>query len=384
MNVSEPFIVRPVATSLLMLGLFFVGAVGYALIPIAGVPQVDIPTIQVSANLPGASAETMATTVAAPLERQLGLIAGLDTMSSTSSLGQASIVLQFDLSRDVDGAAQDVQSAITAASGDLPKNLPHPPIASKANPTDALLMTIGVSSDTLPMAKVDEYAETVLTLELARIPGVGFIDYHGEQKPAVRVQVDPAALAALGIGLEDVRNELAQATSNIPKGTLNGARQSFTLDSTDQLSDAQGYSNIVLASRNGATVRLKDVARVVDSVEDARSGAWVGLKPAVQVDVHKQLGYNINQTVARIKAELPRIQQALPPGLKLALLQDKTNNPRLGDRPAVHAAADDRACRHRRVPVRAQPACDADSVPGDSACAGRHDCGDVSHWVHAR
>ena len=325
MNISERFIVRPIATSLLMLGIFFLGVVGYILIPIAGVPQVDIPTIQVQASLPGASAETMATTVAAPLERQLALIPGLDSMSSTSSLGATSITIQFDLARDVDGAAFDVQSAINAAAGDLPKNLPHPPILQKANPADALLMTVAVTSDALPIAKVDEYAETVLALELARIAGVGFIDYHGQQKPAVRVQVNPAALAALGISLEDVRGVLSQATANLPKGTLNGAQQAATIDATDQLVAAREYADIIVAYRNGSAVRLKDVTSVIDGAEDSRSAAWIGdHRQAVLVDVHKQPGHNINRTVARIRAELPRIQQALPPSLKLTLLQDRT------------------------------------------------------------
>jgi hydrophobe/amphiphile efflux-1 (HAE1) family protein len=325
MNISGRFIVRPIATSLLMLGIFFLGIVGYILIPIAGVPQVDIPTIQVQASLPGASAETMATTVAAPLERQLALIPGLDSMSSTSSLGATSITIQFDLARDVDGAAFDVQSAINAAAGDLPKNLPHPPTLQKANPADALLMTVAVTSDALPIAKVDEYAETVLALELARIAGVGVIDYHGQQKPAVRVQVNPAALAALGISLEDVRAVLSQATANLPKGTLNGAQQAATIDATDQLVAAREYADIIVAYRNGSAVRLKDVASVIDGAEDSRSAAWIGdHRQAVLVDVHKQPGHNINRTVARIQAELPRIQQALPPSLKLTLLQDRT------------------------------------------------------------
>ena len=324
MNLSTPFILRPVATSLLMLGLCFAGLGCYALLPIAGVPQVDIPTIQVTASLPGASAETMAATVAVPLERQLALLPGVASMSSSSVLGSTQIQLQFDLSRQLDGAALDVQSAINAAAGDLPKNLPHPPTFEKANPADALLMSIAVTSDTLPIAKVDDIAENYLTPQLSRIAGVGVIDFHGQQKPAVRVQVDPARLAALGIALEDIRAALGTGTSSTPKGTLNDSRRSVTLDATDQLFNADGYRALIVTYRNGAPVRLGDVATVLDSVEDVRQAAWVGQHQAVIVDVHKQLGYNINATVARIKEALPGLTRNLPGTVKLTLMQDRT------------------------------------------------------------
>jgi hydrophobe/amphiphile efflux-1 (HAE1) family protein len=324
MNFSATFITRPVATTLLMLGIAFLGLASYALLPIAGVPQVDIPTIQVSAALPGASAETMAATVAVPLERQLAIMPGVSSMSSSSVLGSTSIAIQFDVSRNVDGAALDVQSAINAAAGDLPKNLPHPPTFEKANPADALLMSIAVSSDALPIAQVDELAEDYLTPELARIPGVGMIDFHGQQKPAVRVQVNPAQLAAMGLSLEDVRAALAGATTNTPKGTLNGERQALTLDATDQLLRAADYAAVIVAWRNGAPVRLGEVATVLDSVEDVRQAAWVGGKRAVVVDVHKQIGFNINETVARIKDALPRLAGDLPATVRLTVMQDRT------------------------------------------------------------
>ena len=324
MNLSTAFVLRPVATSLLMLGLCLAGLECYSLLPIAGVPQVDIPTIQVAANLPGASAETMAATVAVPLERQLALLPGLASMSSSSVLGTTHIQLQFELSRSVDGAALDVQSAINSAAGDLPKNLPHPPTFEKANPSDALLMSIAVTSDTLPIAKVDDIAENYLTPQISRIAGVGVIDFHGQQKPAVRVQVDPVRLAALGVGLEDIRAALNTGTSNTPKGTLNDSRRSVTLDATDQLFNAESYKALIVVYRQGAPVRLGDVATVLDSVEDVRQSAWVGQHQAVIVDVHKQLGFNINETVARIKEALPGLTQNLPGTVKLTLLQDRT------------------------------------------------------------
>src|ERR1700681_1130972 len=217
MNVSAPFIVRPIATTLLMIGLPLLGLVAYVLLPIAGVPQVDIPTVRISARLPGANAETMATSVATPLERQLSLISGVTSISSASSLGQTSIQVEFDLARSLDGATQDVQSAINAAGGQLPKNLPNPPTYEKVNPADAQLMSIAVTSPDLPIAQVDDYVENYLALQLSRITGVGLVDFHGEQKPAVRVQVNPTAIASLGLTLEDVRAAIGLTTVNAPK-----------------------------------------------------------------------------------------------------------------------------------------------------------------------
>jgi hydrophobe/amphiphile efflux-1 (HAE1) family protein len=324
MNFSAVFIRRPIATSLLMLGVLFLGVIGYMQLPIAGVPQVDIPTISIDASLPGASAQTMASSVTAPLERALAVLPGVTSLTSTSALGSTSIAVQFDLSRSVDSAALDVQTAINAASGDLPKNLPHPPTFEKANPSDALLMTIAVYSDAMPLGKVDDYVENYLAPEIARVPGVGLVDYHGQQKPAIRVRINPAALAALGLDLEDVRARIAASTANAPKGTLNGKYQSVTLNATDQIMDADGYATLVIAYRNGAPVRLRDVSSVVADVEDVRQGAWVAGHQAVMVDVHKQIGFNINQTVERIKAELPRLTHDLPASMHLVLLGDRT------------------------------------------------------------
>jgi multidrug efflux pump len=216
MNVSAPFIVRPIATTLLVIGLTLVGLVAYFLLPIAGVPQVDIPTVQISAKLPGANAETMATSVAAPLERQLSLISGVTSMSSARSLGQTSIQVEFDLGRSLDGATQDVQSAINAAGGQLPKNLPNPPTYEKINPADALLMSIAITSPDLPIAKVDDYVENYIAPQISRITGVGLVDFHGQQKPAVRVQIDPSVASAMGLSLEDVRAAIGTATVNAP------------------------------------------------------------------------------------------------------------------------------------------------------------------------
>ena len=324
MNVSAPFILRPIATTLLMVGLGAIGLMAYALLSIAGVPQVDIPTIQVTAQLPGASAETMATSVATPLERQLALISGVASLSSTSSLGQTSITVEFDLGRSVDGAALDVQSAINAAGGQLPKNLPNPPTYEKINPADALLMSIAVTSNDLPISKVDEYVENYVALQVSRMTGVGLVDFHGEQKPAIRVQVNPREVAALGLSLEDIRAALASSTVNSPKGTFDGPRQSQTLDATDQLFDAASFNAVIIAYHNGAPVHVGDIGKAVDGVEDVRQAAWLGKQRAVIIDVHKQPGYNVNETVQLVKNALPGLQRSLPPSIKMQVLGDRT------------------------------------------------------------
>ncbi|HWW06830.1 efflux RND transporter permease subunit [Collimonas sp.] len=324
MNLSAWFIRRPVATFLLMLGLMFIGVASYTQLPIAGVPQVDIPTISVNTDLPGASAETVASSITSPLERALAILPGVTSLTSTSSLGASSISVQFDLARSVDAAALDVQSAINAALGDLPKNLPHPPTFEKKNPSDALLMTIAVYADNMPIGQVDDYVENFLTPEIARVRGVGAIDYHGRQKPAVRIQMDPNRVATMGLTLEDVRQRITEATANGPKGTLSGSRQSVTLDTNDQLSDAAQYGAIALASRNGATVKVRDAGTVLTSVEDVKQSAWLGQHQAVLIDVHKQIGFNVNATVAKIKEVLPTLERNLPPSLHLVLLGDRT------------------------------------------------------------
>jgi hydrophobe/amphiphile efflux-1 (HAE1) family protein len=324
MNVSAPFIVRPIATTLMMIGVTLLGLVAYFMLPIAGVPQVDVPTIRVTASLPGANAETMATSVAAPLESQLSLISGVTAISSTSSLGQTQIQVEFDLGRSIEGAAQDVQTAISAAGGLLPKNLPNPPTYEKINPADALLMSIAVSSEDLPISKVDEYVENYLTPQISRITGVGLVDYHGQQKPAIRVQINPMVASAMGVSLEDIRAAMITATVNVPKGTLDGAKQSMTLDTTDQIFDAGTFNNVIVAYRNGAPVRVSDLGRAIAGVENIREAAWLNGERAVVIDVHKQPGYNINQTVQRVKDALPDLARLLPPSVKMRLLGDRT------------------------------------------------------------
>jgi hydrophobe/amphiphile efflux-1 (HAE1) family protein len=324
MNISAPFIVRPIATTLLMIGVTLVGLVAYFVLPIAGVPQVDVPTIRVSASLPGANAETMASSVAGPLERQLSLISGVTAMSSTSSLGHTAIQVEFDLSRNVDAAAQDVQTAINAAGGDLPKNLPSPPTYEKANPADAQLMSIAVTSADLPISTVDDYVENYLAPRISRIRGVGVVDFHGQQKPAVRIQINPTVASAMGISLEEVRAAIGTATVDAPKGTLDGPKQSLTLDTTDQIFDASAFASVIIAYRNGAPVRVRDIGRAINGVEDIRQAAWLGGQRAVIIDIDKQPGFNINQTVELIKDALPGLQRTLPPSIKMKVLGDRT------------------------------------------------------------
>src|SRR5437762_974847 len=322
-SISSPFIRYPIATSLLMAGILFIGLASYPLLPVAPLPQVDFPTIQVSASLPGASPETMASSVAQPLERQFAQIPGVAQMTSTSSLGSAAVTIQFDLNRSIDGAAQDVQSAINAAGGQLPKNLPNPPTYEKVNPADALLMSIAVTSDDLPISKVDEYVESYIAPRISRIAGVGLVDYHGQQKPAIRVQINPAIASAMGVSLEDVRGAIVTATVNAPKGTLDGAKQSLTLDTTDQVFDAATFNSVIVAYRNGAPVRIRDLGKAVEGVEAVREAAWLGGKRVVIIDVHKQPGYNVNQTVELVKAVFPEIAVALPPSIKLQVMGDR-------------------------------------------------------------
>jgi multidrug efflux pump len=323
-NISAPFIRRPVATALLTVGLMLLGLVAYRLLPIAALPQVDFPTIQVTASFPGASAEIMATSVAAPLERELSTISGVTDLTSTSSLGSVSITIQFDLSRDINSAAQDVQAALNASSGVLPKNLPNPPRYRKVNPADFTILSIAVTSDTLPISKVDDYADNYVAQQLSRVTGVGLVDLNGEQKPAVRVSVNPAAVAAMGLSLEDIRAVLSRSTVNTPKGTLDGPTRSITVNTTDQVLNAQAYNSLIIAYRNGAPVRIGDIGTATDGVEDVNRAAWAQGHPAVIVDVHKQPGFNVVETVDRIQASLPQIIQTLPPSVHLAVVGDRT------------------------------------------------------------
>ncbi len=324
MNISAPFIHRPVATSLLMIAVAFAGLMAYPLLPVAPLPKVDFPTISVSVSLPGASPETMASAVAQPLERQFSLIAGVTQMTSTSTLGATSINLQFELNRDIDAAAQDVQAAIAAAGRQLPTNLPSPPTYRKVNPADSPVLVMGVHSDSLPLTEVDDYADTILAQQISQIEGVSQVTIGGEQKPAVRVQVDPAKLAAKNLTLEDIRGVLAATTTNAAKGTLYSDIRSFTLAANDQLSEASDYNNVIVAYRNGAAVRVKDVGQAVDGPENLYTGAWDNNKRAILLVVFKQPGANVIETVDRVKKALPRLQAAMPPAISVDILSDRT------------------------------------------------------------
>ena len=324
MNISQPFIERPIATSLLMLALVCVGAIAYGLLPVAPLPQVDFPTIQIEAALPGASADTMATSVATPLERSLSSISGITSMTSSSSLGETTITVQFELNRNIDAAAQDVQTAINAASGVLPKSLPSPPTYHKVNPADFTILSLAVTSETLPLTEVDRYADDFLAQQISQTAGVGLVDFHGEQKPAVRVRVNPDAITGLGLSLEDVRTLLGVSTVNAPKGSLDGPDRAVVLDATDQLLSADAYQGLVIAYRNGAPIRVRDLGTVVAGAEDAKEAGWLQDKRTVIIDVHKQPGYNVVETIQRIKDRLPVLEASLPPSVKVKIAGDRT------------------------------------------------------------
>src|SRR5580704_7529935 len=324
MNLSAPFITRPIATSMLMIGLLLVGIVAYALLPVAPLPQIDFPTIQVSAQLPGTSPETMASSVATPLERQFAQIPGVAQLTSISGIGNTSITIQFDLSRNIDAAAQDVQAAINAAAGQLPKNLPSPPTYRKTNPADAPVMIFALSSKTLPLTTVNDYADNVVAQQLAQVEGVALVLIAGAQKPAVRIQANPAALAGRGLSLEDIRAAVTTATLNGSKGTLTGERQNYTIENNDQLMTAEAYRPVIVAWRNGAPVRLGDVSNVIDAPEEIRGAGTYNGERSIILIVQRQPGANAIETPERIKAALPRLQAAIPPGIDIHTVTDRT------------------------------------------------------------
>ncbi len=324
MNLSAPFILRPVATSLLMVGVLLLGLLAYRALPVASLPTVDFPTIQVTTSLPGASPEVMASSVTTPLERQFGQIPGLLSMNSTSALGTSAITLQFTLTRNIDAAAQDVQSAISAAGGQLPRNLPSPPTYNKVNPADTPVMLLAITSDTMPLDQVNDFAESVLAQKLSQVDGVGLVAIEGGQKRAVRIQINPTALAAMGLTPEDVRTGIAQANVNAPKGNLDGPRRAYTIGANDQLLSGANYRDVIIAYRNGAAVRLKDIGQVVDGVENSRIAGWFNNRPAIILDVYRQPGANIIGTVDRIRAVLPQLQAVIPPAVKITVLADRT------------------------------------------------------------
>ncbi|MDN3275794.1 efflux RND transporter permease subunit [Frankia sp. RB7] len=321
---SSPFIRYPIGTSLLMAGILFVGLVAYPLLPVAPLPQVDFPTIQVSASLPGGSPETMASSVAQPLERQLAQIPGITQMTSTSSLGSASITIQFDLNRLIDAAANDVQAAINAASGQLPKNLPSPPTYRKVNPADSPIMILSATSDTLPLTTVSDRTDAQLAQQISQIPGVAQVFVGGQQKPSVRIQVDPAKLVAKGLSLEDVRSQIAIATTDSPKGNIDGARRAYTVYANDQLLEATQWQDVIVAYRNGAPLRIRDIGEAVSGPEDMKTAAWADGKRGVFLVIFKQPGANVIETVDRIKQKLPRLMAAIPPAISIKTISDRT------------------------------------------------------------
>ena len=324
MNVSAPFIKRPIATSLLAAALLLAGFAAYTQLPVSPLPRVDFPTINVNVGLPGASPETMAAAVATPLERRFGRIAGISEITSTSSLGQTSLTLQFDLDRDVDAAARDVQAAINAAGGDLPANLPSRPNFRKVNPADAPILILSLRSDTLPLGQVFEAANTVLAQKMSQVEGVGQVFVGGGQQPAVRVQVDPDALAGLGLSLEDVRSTLTSSTVDQAKGSLSNGQQSRAIGANDQLLGAAAYRPLILAYKNGAAVRLSEVANVLDDVENNRIAAWADGRRTVLMILRRQPGANILEVIARVKALLPSLARSISPAIETRILIDRS------------------------------------------------------------
>ncbi|NEW97046.1 MULTISPECIES: multidrug efflux RND transporter permease subunit [Rhodopseudomonas] len=323
-SISAPFIRYPIATSLLMAGILFLGLIAYPALPVAPLPQVDFPTIQISASLPGASPETMASSVATPLERQLAQIPGVSQMTSTSSLGSTAVTIQFDLNRNIDAAANDVQAAINAAGGQLPKNLPNPPTYRKVNPADAPILILSATSDTLPLTTVSDNADAKIAQQISQITGVAQVFIGGQQKPAIRIQVDPAKLMTKGLSLEDVRAQIAITTVDSPKGTLDAPNRSYTIYANDQLTESKDWNDVILAYRNGGPLRIRDVGHAVTGPEDAKTAAWANGKRGVFLVVFKQPGANVIDTVDHIKAELPRLVAGIPPAIKVEVISDRT------------------------------------------------------------
>ncbi|MFL5294644.1 MAG: efflux RND transporter permease subunit, partial [Myxococcales bacterium] len=326
MNISEPFIKRPVMTTLVMTGILLFGIQAYRFLPVSDLPNVDFPTIQVAASLPGASPDTMASAVATPLERQFTTIAGLDQMTSANSLGSTVITLQFDLSRSIDGAAQDVQAAIAAAGRQLPPEMPTPPSYQKVNPADQPVLYLALTSATLPLSQLDEYATTLIAQRISTVNGVAQVQVFGSQKYAVRIQVDPRALAARSIGIDEVANAVRSNNVNLPTGTLYGPDTAYTVQANGQLFDAKGYQNIIIAWRDGRPVRLSELGRSLDSVENDKTAAWFIDQRAVVLAVQKQPGTNTVAVVQAVRKLLPLIQQQIPASVSLHILFDRSDS----------------------------------------------------------
>jgi hydrophobe/amphiphile efflux-1 (HAE1) family protein len=324
LNISAPFIQRPVATALLMVGLLLCGLAAYRLMPVAALPNVDYPTIQISAQLPGADPQTMASSVATPLEQQLSQTPGLAQLTSSSALGFVQLTAQFQLDRSVDSAATDVLAAINAASPYLPANMPYPPTIRKVNPADTPIILLALTSDTLPLTTIDAYAENILLPKISQISGVGQVGIGGQEKPAIRVQVNPQALASRGLSLEDVRTVLSGANVDLPKGTLTSLRQTFTLNTNDQLLKPEVYDNLIIAYRNGAPVRIRDVGQAIEAPENNLLAGWKDKQRAIILSVLRVPGANVIETVDNIKALLPQLEASIPPAIKVSIASDRT------------------------------------------------------------
>jgi multidrug efflux pump subunit AcrB len=337
MNISGPFIQRPVATSLLMVAVGFVGLVAVPFLPVAPLPQVDFPTISVNATLQGASAETMAASVAAPLERQFGQIPGVMQLTSVSALNNTSITIQFNLNRSIDSAGQDVQAAITVAGRQLPQQMSVPPTYKKVNPADFPILILAAQSDTLPLITVDDYADNFLAQQISQVRGVAQVLIGGEQHPAIRIQVDPAKLASSGLTLEDVRATLVKATTIAAKGTLNTAKNSFTIRANDQIIDPAPFEDVILGYRNGGPIRVRDVGRAVAGPTDVTVAAYQNGKPGILLIVNKQPGANVIDTVNKIKAVLPQLIKNIPSAINISILEDRTTT--------IRASVEDVECR---------------------------------------
>ena len=324
MNPSRTFILRPIATSLLMVAILLVGAVAYKELPVSALPEVDYPTIQIITFYPGASPDVMASSVTAPLERQFGQVPGLQQMTSTSSDGCSVITLQFTLSLNIDVAEQEVQQSINAAGTYLPPDLPTPPIYSKSNPADAPVLTLALTSKDLPLSKVEDLADTRLAPKISQLPGVGLVSISGGQKPAVRIRANPTLLASYGLNLEDLRSSIVAANVNQAKGNFDGPHQSYQIGANDQLLSSSDYAPLIIAYRNGSPVKLTDVASVADDVENVRQAAWMNDVPAVIVNIQRQPGANIITVVDRIKTLLPQLTTSLPSSVHVGILTDRT------------------------------------------------------------
>src|ERR1700733_793013 len=325
MNPSRIFILRPVATTLLMVAILLAGIMAFQFLPLSALPEVAYPTIQVQTFYPGASPEVMTSSVTAPLERQFGQMPGLNEMTSASSAGASVLTLQFSLDLTLDIAEQEVQAAINAAGNLLPSDLPAPPIYAKVNPADAPVLTLGITSSVMPLTKVQDLADTRIAQKISQLPGVGVVSISGGQRPAVRVRANPAALAAYGLNIDDLRSTIANANVNTPKGSFDGPTRAYTINSNDQLKSPDEYKNIVVAYKNGAPVRLADVAELIDSAENTKLGAWMNTTPALILNVQRQPGANVIAVVDSIQKMLPELKASLPAGIEVDVLTDRTN-----------------------------------------------------------